>query len=458
MTIRRDISSRSTSGDPAGSGRNVIAAIGIDRYQRWPLLANAVHDATVMLEVFRRLGFQQVTPPLLNEAATGKAIQSLVTDDLVVLGSDDSLVLFYAGHGGTRSHHFGDEIIRTGYLIPADAEASPDKVATWLELDAWLRMVSLLPPRHILVVLDACHSGIALSRVTRWRNRGVGRAEPLSDLRRRRSRRIMTSALGEQVVLDNGPHHGHSLFTGCLLEALTYGTGGGQDRVITGSELWLHVRRRIQEYPNSRQIPDFGAFDLDERGEMVIPFLGEPSDARPATPVAPSWRPAAAPDLDVLDHHPRRMPALPFAVPPVSVAHDIEPLAGRSPDAATPRPAGVTTDHAVALIRYPGDDDREAAVPVENPAWLVDLGRDQLHVLTSPTYVNFGPVVEVVSGAVTARRHLHICAEDDRWYVTAHGCRLTTMNAEPNARIALRDGQSFQVGPHRFVFRCVVAS
>src|SRR5215468_6152271 len=280
-------------------GRKVIAVIGIDRYHHWQRLANAVHDATGALALFRRLGFNEIAPPLLDDRATGKAIQSLVTDDLMALGPDDSLVLFYAGHGGTRKHRLGDDEIKTGYLIPVDASRSLDKVATWLRLDAWLHEVSLLPAKHILVVLDACHSGIALDPIIKWRDIGSWQDAPLATLQARRSRRIITSALDDQVALDSGPVHGHSLFTGCLLEGLTGGIRGDRGAVTTGSELGLYVQRRVQTYPGARQTPDFGTFAFDDRGEMAIPLAIEPLKEPGTTADVPAWL-----DLTELDDAP----------------------------------------------------------------------------------------------------------------------------------------------------------
>jgi len=280
---QRDLEPASASGATAGrAGRNVIAVIGIDRYHHWRRLANAVRDASGVAALFRRLGFEQITEPMLDCRATGKAIQSLVTDDLRVLGPDDSLVLFYAGHGGTRGHRLGDQVIKTGYLIPVDASSSPDKVATWIDLEGWLRAVSLLPAKHILVVLDACHSGIALDPILKWRDVGSWHDVPLSTLSARRSRRIITSALDDQVARDGGPMHGHSLFTGCLIEALTGGIRPGG--MTTGSELGLYVQRRVETYPDSGQTPDFGTFAFDDRGEMVIPLRIGPLE-RPAPPM-----------------------------------------------------------------------------------------------------------------------------------------------------------------------------
>jgi formylglycine-generating enzyme required for sulfatase activity len=253
------------------AGRKVIAVIGIDRYQHdsWRPLSNAVADARGAAALFHELGFEQVAA-LYGDEATSEAIEGLVTDDLTRLGPQDSLVLFYAGHGSTRLHQLGDQVVKTGYLIPFDAS---DRTATWIELDAWLRAVALLPAKHILVILDACHSGIALGAVMKWRDGGPAQPLPMSALRARRSRRIITSALDNEQALDSGPHLGHSLFTGCLIEVLTHGDGRPGSHAITGSELGVFLQQRVESYPKARQTPDFGTFDFDERGEMVIPFL-----------------------------------------------------------------------------------------------------------------------------------------------------------------------------------------
>lgn len=252
-------------------GRAVVAVIGVDRYDRWPRLTNAVRDAVGALQLFQRLGFEPATEPLLDDRATGAALQALVTDDLAGLGPDDSLVVFYAGHGGTRQHDLGDRVVRTGYLIPVDASDAPGKASTWIELEGWLRAVALLPARHILVILDACHSGIALDPVTRWRDLGGPGDAALPTLRARRSRRIITSAQDGQVACDGGPVPGHSLFTGCLIEALTGGLRARHGGAVTGSELGAYLQRRVESYPDARQTPDFGGFAFDDRGEMLIP-------------------------------------------------------------------------------------------------------------------------------------------------------------------------------------------
>jgi len=254
-------------------GRRCIAVIGIDRYRTWNPLRNAVGDARGVLAAFEYLGFVSAVEPMIDDAATGDAIRRLATDDLRTrLDKNESLVVFFAGHGHTEAREFADGgTVKTGYLIPVDAERPAGRRSTWLHLESWLGDIALLPPRHILVILDSCHSGIALDCDTRSRGYGARSSDSTDPLRTRRSRRVITSALDNQRAMDGGPIAGHSLFTGWLIEALRGGmvarTG---DSLVTGSEIGHYVRRRVREYTCEQQTPDIGTLELDDRGELFV--------------------------------------------------------------------------------------------------------------------------------------------------------------------------------------------
>jgi hypothetical protein len=72
-------------------GRNLVAAVGIDTYTAWPALSNAVSDAHGALKLLSGLGFELAAPPLIDQAAIGKALRRLATDDLTDIGPEDSL-------------------------------------------------------------------------------------------------------------------------------------------------------------------------------------------------------------------------------------------------------------------------------------------------------------------------------------------------------------------------------
>lgn len=272
----------------AAKGQLYIAVIGIDRYREWPRLHNAVSDAGGARDAFGKLGFKHVGEPLLDDAATQAAMHHLVTDDLSRLGKDDSLVLFFAGHGHTETTVYSDgDASKRGYILPCDAD--PRRPGTWLRLQNWLSDVAHLPPKHILVILDACYSGIALDRaVIRWRDGGQPPGEPhMESLRARRSRRIITSALDDQRAMDGGPRPGHSLFTGYLIEAITEGLAAETRRPLaTGSEIGLYVQRRVEAYAGRNQTPDFGELELHNRGELIVRLPGFEPKPRPLKPEA----------------------------------------------------------------------------------------------------------------------------------------------------------------------------
>lgn len=265
----------------------MAAVVGIDKYRHWRKLRNAVSDARGISAALKSVGFEELVPPLLDEEASGSALRALANEQLQSLREEDNLILFYAGHGGALTHMADDKEIQTGFVIPFDGE--PNKPSTWIDLESWLRGISLLPPRHILVILDACHSGIALDPIFRWQG-PQGLTGSRDALHARRSRRVITSALVDQRALDSGPRAGHSLFTGCLLEAID-GDTSTPLRFATSSELGVWLQQRVSQYPHSEQTPDFGTFFSDNRGEMRIPLRGELLAAavhRPPSPPNPA--------------------------------------------------------------------------------------------------------------------------------------------------------------------------
>src|SRR5262249_20218038 len=157
---------------------------------------------------------------LLDDQATADAIHRLVKDDLARLGADDSLVLFFAGHGHTQTRMLQTGPGRTGYLLPVHGGLPEGPAATRVRLDPWPSDVARIPARHILVILDACRSGIALESLIKWRGGAAGQGSDLEALRRRQSRHVIASALADQRAMDGGPIAGHSLFTGWLIEAI----------------------------------------------------------------------------------------------------------------------------------------------------------------------------------------------------------------------------------------------
>jgi hypothetical protein len=59
MSTRRDIDLTSQTRDHGNRSRRTAVVIGIDRYEAWPWLSNAVRDALGAADLFAGLGFEQ---------------------------------------------------------------------------------------------------------------------------------------------------------------------------------------------------------------------------------------------------------------------------------------------------------------------------------------------------------------------------------------------------------------
>ncbi len=262
------------------TGRLLLAVIGIDDYLHWPKLDNAVSDALgLQRALVEKAGVTMLVEPLLNDRATKSAILSFLEDDLrQKLEPDDQLIVFFAGHGHTRVSKVGEREIETGFLVPVEAHAgAEERWSGYIGIDEFLKAVNLLPARHILVILDACHSGFALGgAIEKFR----GTEEFQRQLSEKVSRRAITSAGRDQLASDSGPLPEHSLFTGSFVQGLRFGT---MDRdangLITSSEIGVYLQSEVGQASGSRQTPDFGAFGLDDRGELTISLRNQSFDA-----------------------------------------------------------------------------------------------------------------------------------------------------------------------------------
>lgn len=274
--VNRDLSGRPQIDTPVKKGRNVVAVIGIDQYRHNQILSNAVSDARGVRELFtNQLDYVEIVPALFDENATGAEITRFVRDELNDrLEEDDSLVLFFSGHGYTETRRVGSREVKIGYLIPVDGlNPQAEKYSTFIKIASFLEDVANLPARHVLVILDACDSGFALGGAAR-KDRGAARYQ--DEMSRKMSRKVITSAMDQQPALDGGPVPGHSLFTGTLIEAVAMGKADeGRKGFITGRELGLFLQQNVAMHSISKQTPDFGEFELDDGGDLVISLLGE---------------------------------------------------------------------------------------------------------------------------------------------------------------------------------------
>ena len=256
-----------------GYANSWAIVVGIDKYQKWPQLQYAVRDAEGVGQMLvQKFGFAaERVVTLKNEQATRAGILAAFHDRLAHgnLQPNDRIFVFFAGHGATRKLSSGRDL---GYIVPVDAD--PDKLATdAIPMTEIQNIAESLPAKHALFVMDACYSGLGLTR-------GAANAAFLRDNARRLGRQMLTAGGTDQLVSDGGPN-GHSVFTWTLLQALGGKGDLNGDGLITGTELAAYVAPAVSSV--SQQTPAFGSLPGSEGGEFVFELPEESEFLNTAT-------------------------------------------------------------------------------------------------------------------------------------------------------------------------------
>lgn len=234
--------------------------IGIDKYAKVSPLSYAVSDASEVRKILvEELGFPAANITYLTDAEATRdsilrAYLRFAADDIDI---DERLLVFFAGHGDTRTGSRGE----IGYLVPFDADSSD--LATLIRWDDLTRNAELIRAKHIMFIMDACYGGLALTRHLQ-----PGSTRFLKDMMLRHSRQVLTAGKADEVVADaGGPIPNHSVFTGHLIEGLR-GKAATPEGIITASGLMAYVYGKVANDKNSNQTPHYGYFDGD--GDFII--------------------------------------------------------------------------------------------------------------------------------------------------------------------------------------------
>lgn len=193
------------------SGEHWALIVGIDKYRdrEIPALGTAVKDAEAVRDLLiERYGFKaDRVRTLLNEQATRVAIEGALYRLGQQAGPNDSVFIYYAGHGQTDI-----EKVR-GWWVPHDAKA--DDPATFIKNASVRDEIAAMKAKHVYLVADSCFSGTLFAQ---------SRSMPLLNdkffarLYQSKSRWGLTSGMNEPVA-DQGKG-GHSIFAYFFLKVL----------------------------------------------------------------------------------------------------------------------------------------------------------------------------------------------------------------------------------------------
>jgi hypothetical protein len=228
--------------------------IGAGQYQSAsiPRLRYAVPDAEA---VYRTLtgpgGFKKDHVVLLTDNAERKPTLRNIRWALGTFlarsaRKDDTVVIFFAGHGAPEADLRGAE--RDGlakYLIPVDADPD-DLYSTALPMDEIKTIFERIEAERVVAFLDACYSGAAGGRTfASLKTRATGVDDLfLERLARSRGRAIITASRPAEVSIELA-ELGHGIFTYYLVEGLRGAADGNRDGIVSLQELYEYLEQQV---------------------------------------------------------------------------------------------------------------------------------------------------------------------------------------------------------------------
>jgi hypothetical protein len=229
--------------------KNFLFVVGINEYEHWHKLNNAVKDATDITSTLMSLysfDFANVTM-LKNEQATRSNIYKSLRSLIEQITPQDNLVIYYSGHG-----HF-DELLNEGYWVPVDAKLGSS--GDYLSNSDLLKIIGTINSQHTFLVADACFSGSLFSDSKRGYTENVEKFKSRWGL-----------ASGRLEVVSDGSLNENSPFTATVIEFLK----NNQKEKFAVSELIQYVKEKVSEKANQTPLGNPLKGAGDEGGEFVF--------------------------------------------------------------------------------------------------------------------------------------------------------------------------------------------
>jgi hypothetical protein len=206
--------------------------IGNSHYQLMPGLKTPVSDARDVADV---LGSHYGFDVKLLTDATRDQIMAAMNEYARTLTDADRLLIYYAGHGGTKI--FPPE---RAFWLGVDAD--PELPSSWLSAQTVADAIWQIHARHILLVADSCFSSV----ITHPTSTTLVRTDDEHGTAIRwnkAARMVLTSGQNEPVVDGTSTDATHSLFAERFITVLR------RNSILLPGEVLAHeLTSQIQEY------------------------------------------------------------------------------------------------------------------------------------------------------------------------------------------------------------------
>jgi hypothetical protein len=229
------------------AGNRWAVVVGVSSFldPRLPKLAYAEKDAQSIYDwLVSSEGGQYAVERvvrLLGPDATATKIRDALSTRLQGVGKDDTVTVFFSGHGRPQS----PEALNNLYLVSYDTniDSMPATAIPMWDIHTFLR--HYIHARNVFVFADACYSG-AIGNI------GVpSNAEDVT---------ILTSTSPVSLSYEDSKWQGHGAFTHSLLEGLSGKADSNKDGVVTIGELVVYTSEDVIGATSGIQHPKVGGF------------------------------------------------------------------------------------------------------------------------------------------------------------------------------------------------------
>ena len=251
-------------------GKIWAVVIGINDYQNVRDLKYALNDARSFKEyLIEHLGMPDDNIFFLtNQDATRSKIQSLLGTKIRRLaGKDDTVIIFYAGHGGVETDPVnpdGDGFEK--YLLPYDANLN-DLYSTSIAMKEIKTIFQRIRAERLIFIADTCYSGAAGGRTMLAYKSRATLSERFFERISRGKGRVIISACSANEISKEDDNYKHGIFSYYLLKGLRGEADYDADGIITVNELFSFLSRKVPAASGQDQHP---VKKGETEGELVI--------------------------------------------------------------------------------------------------------------------------------------------------------------------------------------------
>ena len=264
--VRRSHPLEQSQPAPLGRGDLYVLAVGISDYANVPKLNLSAKDAkdfADFIETQRKVFKNTHVKLLLDGQATKVEVEKYLYGDLRRAGKDDSIILFFSGHGGSDPGEPG-----SFYFLTHDSD--PKFLTATAVNMAGLKFFDRLDCNRVLLIADACHAGGFSKILTKSIDPPL---EKFMEMFKDASGRVILSSSRPNEYSLERPNLSNSVFTYYLLKGLKGEADIQRNGVITLQEIYDYVYDRTKEETEGVQHPQMegavaGRFPISVLGQL----------------------------------------------------------------------------------------------------------------------------------------------------------------------------------------------